>query len=64
MLNIAKRRLFCAILCCLTFLLLSAPVMAADNNLVYEAKLEGEISQHMVSYLERVHQEEIGRAHV
>ncbi len=57
MLNIAKQRLFCAILCCLTFFLLSAPAMAAENNLVYEAKLEGEISQHMVSYLERVHQE-------
>lgn len=62
MLNLAKYRwrgaVWCslALLLCLT-LLPSTKAMAADNDLVYEATLEGEISQYMVSYLERVHQE-------
>lgn len=62
MLNLAKQRWLCSFLCCLALaffpaLILPEQAMAANSDLVYEARLEGEISQHMVSYLERVYQE-------
>ncbi len=57
--NLAKHNwLFIAVLLlCSLFWLQPGQAWADGSKLVYEAKLEGEISQYMVSYLERVHQE-------
>ncbi len=60
--NLAKHRWRSAVWGCLALLigfalLPPAQALAANNDLVYKATLEGEISQYMVAYLERVHQE-------
>ena len=53
--NLAKHNwLFIAVLLlCSLFWLQPGQAWADGSKLVYEAKLEGEISQYMVSYLER-----------